>query len=327
MIRRRDLIAVLGAVVTWPRFALAQSGGKRPLIGILCNTGRNASVSSIDAFLAGMRDLGRVEGENFEIVSRFSDSDNSKLPALAKELLGQNPDLILATDPNSAFAAHQATSSLPIVSVVLTDPIRLGLVASYARPGGNVTGILAAVDGLSGKQVELALELVPGARRIGLLINATNVTSTSQRREIEAAAAAKGVEIVPAEVRSKADLAAAFQTLSSGGAQIVIALRDGMLIQNAGQVAEQALSSRLPTVFGNREGVVAGGLLGYGVNIRANYRRAAYFVDRILKGSRVEDLPVIQSTKFELVINLKTAKALGLTIPPTLLARADEVIE
>jgi putative ABC transport system substrate-binding protein len=249
------------------------------------------------------------------------------LPRLAVELVQANPNVLLALDPDSSTAAHGATHTLPIVSALLVDPVGLGLVANYARPGGNLTGVVVAVEGLSQKQVELAAELIPGASVLGLLVNPTNATSGRQQQEIETAATTKGINIVVVQARAKSDLDAAFEGLGRAGVQGVIGMRDGMLIANAARIAQLAEGARLPTVFGTREQVIGGGLVGYGVNLDGNYRRAAYYVDKILKGANPRDLPLEFPTKLEMVVNLKTSKALGITIPPTMLARADEVIE
>jgi putative ABC transport system substrate-binding protein len=205
--------------------------------------------------------------------------------------------------------------------------VNLGLVTSLARPGGNVTGILTLVEGLSGKQVEIALQLIPAATKLGVLINPTNPADTAQWQEIEAAGAAKGIKVVAVEARTKGDLDPAFTSLTAAGVQVVIVVRDTLLVGERVHIAKLAAAAHLPTVAGAGEMAKAGGLIAYGTSITANVRRAAYFVDRILKGTKASDLPVEFPTKVELIINLKTAKVLGLNIPPTLLARADEVIE
>jgi putative tryptophan/tyrosine transport system substrate-binding protein len=324
---RRAFIAGLGSAAAWPVVARAQLVKERPLIACLTNVTKEATASPLLAFMAGMHDLGWIEGQNFNAIFRFADDDNGQLPQLADELLRANPDIMLTFDPPSAFAAHEATHSLPIVSALLTDPVGLGLVTSYAHPGGNLTGMLVAVEGLSGKQVELAAELIPGTATLGMLINPTNTTSKSQQREIEIAAATKGIKIAPVDVAARADLDSAFEALVNASVQGIIGMRDGLLIASAARIGQLAIASRLPTVFGTREQVLAGGLAGYDVNLISNSYRAAYFVDKILKGVKPSDLPLEFPTRLELVINVKTAKALAMEIPPTLLARADEVIE
>ena len=237
------------------------------------------------------------------------------------------PDVIVAQNTTAALAAKSATQTIPIVAGVLTDPVNFGLVESHARPGGNVTGLLSSVDGLSGKQLELASEIVPGATKLGVLFNADNRGNDPQRKEIEIAAAARGIKLQLAEIRRAADLQTAFQVLVTNNVQVVVVVRDTLAFSERQHVALLAAASRLPTVFGWRQGPEAGGLASYGIRTLDNYRRAAVFVDKILKGEKAGDVPLEFATKLELVINLKTAKALGVSVPPTLLARADEVIE
>ena len=326
--RRREFIMFLGsAVAVWPLAALAQTAVKRPLIGFLQSGSKEATAFWTSAFSEGMRDHGYVEGQHYEIAYHFADDDFARLPALAEELVELKPDVIVASNTTAALAAKKATQSIPIVATLLSDPVNLGLVASYGRPGGNVTGILTLVEGLSGKQVEIALELIPAATKLGVLFNPTNPVATAQRQEIEAAGAAKGIKVVAAEARTKGDLDPAFTSLIAAAVQAVIVVRDTLLVGERVHVAELAAAAHLPTVSSIPEEVKAGGLIAYGISIRANLHRAAYFVDKILKGAKASDLPVEFPTKFELVINLKSAKALGLTVPPTLLTRADEVIE
>lgn len=327
--KRRAFLAAFGSAVgPWTLGARAQPSGRRPQIACLVNMRREQVVPSVsEMYLERMRDLGYLEGQGFDIIYRFADTDNAKLAALAEELVRLDPDVIVTLDPDSARAAAKATSSIPIVSAILTDPVSLGLVTSYARPGGNLTGILAAVEGLAGKQIEIAVELIPGITTIGLLINPTNSTSGAQRQQIEAAATTKHVKIVAAEIRVKADFDTAFNVLSNSCVQAVIAARDGLLISETRRIAELAVASHLPTVFGLREQVEAGGLISYGVSLSENYRRAAYFVDRILNGAKPGNLPVEFPTRVYSVINMKTANRLCLTVSQSLLLRADEVVE
>jgi putative ABC transport system substrate-binding protein len=262
------------------------------------------------------------------VVPRYADADSARLPALASELVQLHPDLIVALDPPAALAAKKATAAIPIVAAILNDPVRLGLIASFARPGGNVTGILSQVEGLPGKQIEIAQEVVPTITVIGMLANPANATHLFQRREVEAAGAVKAIKVIAAEARSKADFDTAFNLLRSAGVQAAIVLRDAMLVSEGRRIAELATTMRLPTIASQNSYVEAGGLLSYGVDeTRDNHRRAAEFVDKILKGTKPADLPVEFPTKLLLAVNMKTAKALGLDIPATLLARADEVIE
>jgi putative ABC transport system substrate-binding protein len=281
----------------------------------------------VSAFLSRLRDLGYVEGQNIDIVTRYADADSTRLPVLADELVRLRPDLIVALDPPAALAAKKATASIPIIAAILNDPVRLGLIASYARPGGNLTGILSQVEGLPGKQVEIAQELVPALILIGVLANPANATHAYQRQEIETAAAAKRVKVIAAEARSKGDLEPAFNSLRAAGVRLAIVLRDNMFVSERRRIADLATTMRLPTIGSQNSYVEAGGLISYGVEDSENHHRAADFVDKILKGAKPTDLPVEFPTKLLLVVNMKTAKAVGLDVPPTLLARADEVIE
>jgi len=328
-LKRREFITLLsGAVAGWPFEARAeQAPRKRPLLGYLITGTKDGLTHSVSAFLSRLHDLGYVEGQNIEIVTRYAEADSTRLPVLADELVQLRPDLIVALDPPAALAAKKATVSIPIIAAILNDPVRLGLIASYARPGGNLTGILSQVEGLPGKQVEIAQELVPALTLIGVLANPANATHAYQRQEIETAAAAKKVKVIAAEARSKGDLEPAFNSLRAAGVRLAIVLRDNMFVSERRRIADLATTMRLPTIGSQNSYVEAGGLISYGVEDSENHRRAADFVDKILKGAKPADLPVEFPTKLLLVINMKTATTLGLTIPPTLLSRADEVIE
>jgi putative ABC transport system substrate-binding protein len=234
--------------------------------------------------------------------------------------------IVAATTPG-ALAAKGATGSIPIVGVNLTDPVGFGLVVSEARPGGSVTGILYWLEGLTGKQMEIAFDIMPGANKMGILVDATNPSNELQRRELEAAARKSGMNITTVDVRTVDEIGDAIQTFVRERASIVVVLGAALFVNARRRIAAFALASRLPTVFNFREHVEDGGLISYGVDLRQNFRRAAYFVDRILKGAKPADLPIEFPTKVELVVNATTAKAIGVAIPPALLARADEVIE
>jgi len=326
-VRRREFIMLLVAV-GWPLAARGQQAlRKRPLLGYLITGTKGGLTHSVSAFLSRLRDLGYVEGQNIDIVTRYAEADSTRLPVLADELVQLRPDLIVALDPPAALAAKKATASIPIVAAILNDPVRLGLIASYARPGGNLTGILSQVEGLPGKQVEIAQELVPAITVIGVLANPANATHAYQRQEIETAAAAKGIKVIAAESRWKGDLEPVFKSLRASEVRLAIVLRDNMFVSERQRIADLAMTMQLPTIGSQNSYVEAGGLISYGVEDSENHHRAADFVDKILKGGKPTDLPVEFPTKLLLVVNLKTAKALGLEIPPTLLARADEVIE
>jgi putative ABC transport system substrate-binding protein len=276
--------------------------------------------------MEGLRELGYVEGGNIDVAYRFADGHLDRFPALAEELIRLTPEVIVAAVTPAAVAARRLTQTIPIVCPLLANPIDLGLIASMSRPGGNVTGIMFRIDDLAGKQLELAAQLVPALARVGLIVNIASGVIID-RQEAESAGKQLGIGLVSAEVREPNDLDVAFQMLSNEHVQAVIVLVDGMLFQERERIAQLAASARLPAVYAFRQHVDAGGLLSYGVNLAENFRRAATYVVKILKGAKPADLPVEFPNKLELIINLKTAKALGLDIEPTLLARADEVIE
>jgi len=312
-----------------PRVLFAQTTARLPVVGSLWFGAKDAPliVKYLGQFLAGMRELGYAEGQNFERLDRFADFHADRIPQLATELVQLKPDVIVTGATIQAVALKKTTDTVPIVVGALADPVELGSIKSYARPGGNVTGIMPYVAGLPTKQLELPRELVPGATRIGLLDDVTDPKARPQRREIEASGQKLEINIIPAEVRTAADISQAYETFSTGGAEVVVVEQSSMLI-NAGQViADAAAAKKLPTLYGYHEHVEAGGLISYGVNLDWCYRRAAYFVDKILKGAKPADLPVEFPDTLELWINQKTAKALGLKIPPTLLVRADKIIE
>src|SRR5262245_2728139 len=327
MIGRREFIRLLGgAAAAWPCNGLAQSPPKRPLIGFL-GVSSKADGRFYSGFLLGMRELGYLEGRDYGVEDRYADGDLSRLPLLAEDLVRLKPDVIVVGTTPGVLAAKQATASIPIVGVNLIDPAGFGLVASEARPGTNVTGILFRLEGMAEKQVEIALDLMPGATNMGILVDVNNPIHMLQRREVEAAAGKSGVSMATVDVRTVDEIGAAIQTFVRERASIVIVFASPMFINARRQIATFALVSRLPTAYSFREHVEDGGLISYGIDVRQSFRRGAYFVDRILKGQKPGDLPVEFPTKVELVVNVTTAKALGLTIPPTLLARADEVIE
>jgi putative ABC transport system substrate-binding protein len=274
-----------------------------------------------------MRELGYVEGQNLEMLYSFADFHADLLPQLAVELVKLNPDVILSPATIGAVLLKKATDTVPIVVGALADPVELGLIKSYARPGGNVTGIMPYVAGLPTKQLELARELVPGATRIGLIDDVTDPKARPQGKEIRAAGEKLEINIIPAEVHTAADINHAYETFSTGGAQIVVVEQSSMLISAGQTIAEAAAAKKLPTLYGYHEHVEAGGLVSYGVNLDWCFHRTAYYVDEILKGAKPGDLPVEFPTTLELWINQKTAKALGLKIPPTVLVRADKIIE
>jgi putative ABC transport system substrate-binding protein len=329
MMRRRDFVGLLGAIAAWPQTVLGQVVKPRPAVAWLGYSSKDAPLilKYLGQFLGGMRDLGYTEGRDFDMIYRWANSHPDRLLPLAAELVQLDPDVILAGATIQAVAAKKATNRIPVVVPVLADPVALGFTTSDARPSGNVTGIMPYVKGLPAKQLELAREVVPGATRIGLVDDVIDPKAHPQRQEIEAAARGLEIEIVPAEVRTAADIDGAYQALAAAGVGVVVVEQSSMLIMASNLIAEAAAAKKLPSVYGYHEHVEAGGLVSYGINIEWCFHRAAYYVDKILKGAKPSDLPIEFPTHLELVINLKAAKALGLAIPPTLLARADEVIE
>jgi len=274
-----------------------------------------------------MRELGYVEGRDYGFEVHYAEGDLSRIPRLTEGLIRLKPDVFVSGTMAGVIAAKKLTNTIPIVSAVLTDPVGFGLAASHARPGGNVTGVLLTVEDLPTKLLTLTRELLPDARKIGLLVNPTNPTQPILRGSVEAAAAALGDELVAVEVSSRDDLHAAFQRFTREGAKIVVLPQDAMFLNERKRIALFAMAERLPTIFGWRENVEDGGLMSYGTDLSENWHRIATFVDKILKGTKPGDLPMEFPTKLQLLINLATAQALGLAIPPTVLARADEVIE
>jgi putative ABC transport system substrate-binding protein len=324
---RREFLLLFASAAIISRSAAAADQRGRALIGFLSPEPRRGPAANLlAAFLDRLSQLGYREHENFEMEARYADGNAQRLPALADELAAVRPDVILAHNTSSAVALKHATSSIPIVAAFMIDPVGAGLIASEARPGGNVTGLLFAPPGLVGKQLELAMELVPRARDIGVLLNVNNPADLAQRRDLEKESGQKPVKLIFREVRLPEDIDPALRALSEQ-TQAIIVLADTMLNTAEQRIAEVAIERKLPTVSGFREAVAAGGLVSYGIDLSGNWRRAADYIDKILKGTKPGDLPIEFPTKLELAINLKTAAALGLTIPPDLVARADEVIE
>jgi ABC-type uncharacterized transport system substrate-binding protein len=327
--KRREFISLLGgAAVACPFAVFAQVSARRPLVAILV-AGSSTTVSrfALDGFSEGMQQLGYVDGRDIDIVYRYADGDMARMPALANELVRLMPGVFVTATLAGTLAIKQATSAIPIVNPALTDPVGFGLVASQARPEGQVTGILMTLDSLLGKQLELALELLPGATRIGMLVNVSNPGDVFHLKTAKAAATALAIELISVEVRLPADIDAAFQTLAQQRAEILFIIPEALFLNERKRIVALAAGARLPTIYSSRQQVEDGGLMSYGINLRESWRRAADFVDKILKGAKPGDLSVEFPTRLELVINLKTAKALGLTVPSSLLARADEVIE
>jgi ABC-type uncharacterized transport system substrate-binding protein len=323
--RRREFIMLFGGVAAWPMTVRAQQPGKLPIIGVLGST--PAAFSHwLPALLQRLRELGWIENRTIAIEYRWTEGHNELYARLAMELVRLKVDVIVAVGSPAIVAAKQATTVIPIVFPIASDPVGDRLVASLARPGGNITGLSNEQPDLAGKQLEILRELVPGLSRLGYIANANNPTAMGNVREIEATAAKLALQITPLNIKSAQDVAPAMETLK-GRAQALYVVGDPLTADNQIQINTLALAARLPTMHGSRNYVESGGLLSYGPNYSDLFRRAGDYVDKILKGAKPADIPVEQPTRIELVVNLKTAKAIGLTIPESFLLRADEIIE
>jgi putative ABC transport system substrate-binding protein len=326
---RRSVVTVILAVglsVMSPAVQ-AQPPAKLARVGYLEPGVAGPGTPFFDAFRQGLADLGWVEGRNLALELRAAEGRYERLPDLAAELVRLKVGVIFASSTPAAVAAKRATTTIPIVIGRVADPVASGLVASLARPGGNITGWTHQGLELRVKYLDLLKEAVPGATRIGVLWNPANPIHGPSLKSVEAAVQALAVELQPVGARKSEEIDGAFATLARRRVQALVVFQDGMFLARGSQLIALAARHRLPTLYATTELVRDGGLMGYGVNLPAMYRRGAWFVDRIIKGARPADLPVEQPTTFELVVNLGTAKALGLTIPPAVLARADEVIE
>jgi putative ABC transport system substrate-binding protein len=329
-LRRRDFIRLVGGTAfTWPLVARAQQPAM-PVIGILSPRSAVADAPLLTVFRQGLNETGYVEGQNVAIEYRWADGQYDRLPALAADLVHRNVSAIIAFGGNlSVPVVRAATTTIPIVFVVATDPVKLGFVASLNRPGGNITGVTTSFMESAPKRLGLLLELLPNAMTIALLVNPTFRTGNDidEAKEVEAAARAISRRIVVLEASTESGLDAAFARVGQMRPDAVLVAVDSFFTTNANRLAALAARTAVPALFFRREFATAGGLMSYGSDLNESYRLIGIYAGRILKGVKPADLPVMQPTKFELVINLKTAKALGLTIPPMLLARADEVIE
>jgi ABC-type uncharacterized transport system substrate-binding protein len=325
-LRRREFITLLGgAAVAWPLVARAQQRERMRRVGVLAAHERH--VPEFDGLREQLRELGYVGGKNLLIERRYAAQGTAQLPVLAKELVDLHPDVIVAITTPATAAVKGATGSIPIVFANVGDPVGTGFVASLAHPGGNVTGQSIVAVELSAKRLELLKEMIPTASSTAIIWNSTNVAVRLGWQEAQEAATLLGMRLVSIEIRTADDIASAFDIAKQQGAQGLIVVPDPVTASHRSAIIELAAKTRMPTMYGQREYVDDGGLMAYGPNYRAVFRRAAIYVDKILKGMQPADLPVEQPTKFELVINLKTARALGLTVPNTLLVAADEVIE
>jgi putative ABC transport system substrate-binding protein len=327
--RRREFIGLIGGAAAWPRSARAQQpAGRVYRVGWLAIGSREQQLHLIGAFEEGLRSLGYRIGENLVIEYRFADGEMGRVPALVAELVRLGVDVLTTGSNPNTVVAMKATTTIPIVMTNSVDPVAAGLVASLARPGGNVTGFAQDTgDKLNGKRLELLKEALPNLSRVGVLWNPDFAPNRSRLTSMREASQPMGVTLVSAEAGGLEALEPAFATMVRDRAQAFVVLSDAGLSNYRVQIASIAVRDRLPAISTTREYAVAGLLLTYGANIPDQFRRSAVLVDKIFKGAKPADLPVEQPTKFELVVNLKTAKALGIEIPPTLLTRADEVIE
>jgi putative tryptophan/tyrosine transport system substrate-binding protein len=327
-IGRRELIGVLGSAAAWPLAARAQQSAL-PVVGWLNSGSAHDPLFAgfLTSFRAGLKDAGYVEDQNVKIDFRWSEGQYARLPALAAELVGKPVAVIAAGGPPAARAAKAATETIPIVFTVGDDPVKLGLVASLNRPGGNATGINLIDNEIEAKRLGLLREVVPAANTIAVLLNSTSPAFETQSKNLQAGARASGLEIVILTAASQQDIDQAFTTLGRMHAGALLVGSDPFLISFREQLVTLAARQSLPTMFAFREAAEIGGLMSYGISFTQAYREAGVYAGRILKGEKPSELPVVRSTKFDLVINLKTAKTLGLTLSPGLLSIADEVIE
>jgi putative ABC transport system substrate-binding protein len=326
-LRRREFITLLGGAATaWTLAARAQQPAKLPTIGLLV-PGTPASHGQWFAVLVQrLRELGWIEGRTVAIEVRWAEGRDKGLAEIAAEFVRLKVDVIVTSGTPAVVQAMQATSVTPIVSAVMGDPVATGLIASLARPGGNITGLSVLAPDLGGKRLEFLREVVPDLRRLAFLGNVSNPIVVQEMGEVKEAAHTLGLDVVTLEIRRPEDIMPAFETLRSR-AQALYVAGDPLLLTNRARINTLALVARLPAIYGQREYVEPGGLMSYGPNFPELFRRVGDYVDKILRGTKPADIPVEQPTKFDLIINLTTAKALGLTVPPSLLARADEVFE
>jgi ABC-type uncharacterized transport system substrate-binding protein len=326
-LKRRNFITLLGGAAAWPLAARAQQAAI-PVIGFLWNQSGDAFPDRLRAFRQGLKDSGYVEGENVAVVYRWAEGRNDRLPVLAGELIHRQVAAIVAAGETAASAAKAATTTIPIVFSLGEDPVKLGFVASLARPGGNLTGINFFNIELVAKRLELLRELIPGASRVAVLVNPTNPASSEQsRRNAETAARAMGLQIQILNASTSREIDAAFAAFVRERVDALFVSPDGFFNSRRVQLATMAARHTIPMTSATREIAEAGGLMSYGTNLADVWRQLGVYAGRILKGAKPEDLPVVQSSKFELVINHQTARMLGLTVPDKLLVAADEVIE
>jgi putative tryptophan/tyrosine transport system substrate-binding protein len=325
-VNRRELVLLLGGAMTAARALRAQQKAM-PVIGFLGSTSPAPYATQVAAFLRGLEEMGYIEGKNVAIEYRWAEGRFEQLPALTADLVGRKVDVIAADAVTSTRAAKDATSTIPVVFISGSDPVERGLVASFARPGGNLTGVAMMVAELAPKRFELLSEMVPKASVIALLVNPNNVQTEAVIRGVREAARAKAVQLQILKASTEGEIDAAFGTLMQLQADALVVGPDVFLYSRREQLVALAARYRIPAIHEWRGAVAAGGLVSYGTDITGVFRQLGIYAGKILKGAKPADLPVEQPTRFELVVNLNTAKALGLTVPPSILARADEVIE
>jgi putative ABC transport system substrate-binding protein len=323
--RRRDFMTVLAGAAAYPLAVRAQQRAM-PLIGLL-RTATAVNDQGIDVFRHGLRELGYVEGQNIRVEVRWSDGDDTRLPALAAELTALKPDVIVTNGSPAMRAVKAVAGTIPIVMSVIDDPVALGVAQSFAHPGGNLTGLSNLATGLLGKRLGMLVETVPNPGCVAVLGNPRNASWANDWREITSAAKTLGIEPKAIEARHESELATAFTEIDGQHCGVLLVMSDAIYFGARVRLAELAARHGVPASYDNRQIVAAGGLMSYGPNTNDMLRRAVSYVDKILKGANPADLPIEQPTRFELVINIRTAKSLGLTVPQSLLARADEVIE
>jgi putative tryptophan/tyrosine transport system substrate-binding protein len=327
MKRREFILALAGAAAAWPFAARAQQAGKIPRVGFMGNSTAALEANLVAPFREGLHELGYQEGRNIVIEYRWAEGKYERFPALVAELLAVRVDVIVTAGTPATLAVKKATSTVPLVMIAVGDPVGTGIVPSLARPGGNITGLSSIAPDLEGKRLELLREVIPKLSHVVLFINPLNPFHMVSMQQAFAAAQALGIKLQPLEVRTSGELEAAFAAIVRQKPDALLILADRIFLHDRKRMMDFATEHRLPSVNAYRELVEAGGLMSYGPSYEDMHRRAADYVDKILKGAKPGDLPVEQPTKFTLIVNLKAAKAIGVDVPPILLTRADEVIE
>jgi putative ABC transport system substrate-binding protein len=326
-IGRRELLAALGGAAAWPLAARAQQSTNKVSVGFLSVNAPSAMIARIDAFQRGLGDLGYIVGQNIAVEYRFAEGQPDRLRALADELVHLKVSVIVTEGTTSTRYAKEATSTIPIVMAQDPDPVGMGFVASLARPGGNITGLSNLRTDLGGKRLEILKDTVPGLARVAIIGTSTTPGYAQSLVDVERAAGILTLQLQVLEILGPQDIETAFQAATDGRAHAVLVLASPHLLSNRVRVADVAAKSRIPTIYYASDYVKDGGLMSYGVSTTDLFRRAANYVDKIVKGAKAGDLPIEQPTRFEFIINLRSANAIGLTIPPVVLSRADEVIE